>query len=142
VAGTVLWAAPASAQNACRWAFNNQCDEPVQGGTGQCPPGTDQADCTALLGPVPMPTPIAPPPVVGVAPMPPVVGIGPVPGASASVVYDVQVELRRVGYNPGPLDGVIGPRTREAIRRFQRDYGHAVTGQATADLLTALKSVR
>jgi N-acetylmuramoyl-L-alanine amidase len=31
-----------------------------------------------------------------------------------------QRELARLGYDPGPIDGYMGPRTREAIRAFQK----------------------
>ena len=26
-----------------------------------------------------------------------------------------------MGYNPGPIDGILGPRTKEAILEFQAD---------------------
>jgi len=44
-------------------------------------------------------------------------------------VYRGQIALKELGYNPGPIDGVLGPATRDAIRQFQRDHGLAVTGQ-------------
>lgn len=37
----------------------------------------------------------------------------------------VQEVLRRYGYAPGPVDGVIGPRTRGAVRWFQVAYAGA-----------------
>ncbi len=36
---------PQLAPNACDLAFNNRCDDPTRGGTGQCPLGGDYADC-------------------------------------------------------------------------------------------------
>jgi hypothetical protein len=33
----------------------------------------------------------------------------------------VQARLRNLGYDPGPVDGKVGPRTKSAIRAFQRD---------------------
>jgi protease YdgD len=33
------------APNACDFAFNDRCDDPARGGTGQCPLGGDYADC-------------------------------------------------------------------------------------------------
>ena len=30
-------------------------------------------------------------------------------------------DLTRLGYNPGPVDGVMGPKTRAAIARFEND---------------------
>lgn len=35
-------------------------------------------------------------------------------------ILEVQKALLSAGFDPGPLDGVAGPRTRKAIRAFQR----------------------
>jgi peptidoglycan hydrolase-like protein with peptidoglycan-binding domain len=35
----------------------------------------------------------------------------------------LQRQLHQVGYDPGPIDGLLGPRTLEALRRFLRDRG-------------------
>lgn len=54
------------------------------------------------------------------------------------LVMDVQNALSDQGYDPGSFDGIMGWRTREALRDFQRDNGLAVTGRidrATADAL-------
>ena len=40
----------------------------------------------------------------------------------------VQVELMRLGYYKGKIDGKMGPGTKEALRAFQRAEGLAVTG--------------
>ena len=40
----------------------------------------------------------------------------------------VQRNLRRLGFPPGQADGVFGPRTRKAIRRWQSVAGTAATG--------------
>jgi peptidoglycan hydrolase-like protein with peptidoglycan-binding domain len=46
----------------------------------------------------------------------------------------VQEALHRLGYYKGPVDGILGPRTRAAIRRFQQqDIGSKATGHLTAD---------
>tara|TARA_R110002074_G_scaffold1925_14_gene11651 strand:+ start:889 stop:2226 length:1338 start_codon:yes stop_codon:yes gene_type:complete len=34
--------------DSCRWANDNECDDPNFGGTGACQPGTDATDCRAL----------------------------------------------------------------------------------------------
>lgn len=57
---------------------------------------------------------------------------------SGSIVLEVQVALQNAGYDPGPTDGVFGPSTREAISRYQRDHGLAVTGSITDPVLQAL----
>jgi len=46
----------------------------------------------------------------------------------------VQAGLTDLGYNPGPIDGVMGPQTRSAIRTYQRDHGLQVDGRATEGL--------
>ncbi|MDQ3620938.1 MAG: peptidoglycan-binding protein [Verrucomicrobiota bacterium] len=46
-----------------------------------------------------------------------------------SLEIDVQMALRRAGYYRGPIDGAIGPGSRNAIREFQVDNGLAVTGR-------------
>jgi N-acetylmuramoyl-L-alanine amidase len=40
----------------------------------------------------------------------------------------MQARLRNLGYYHGLLDGIVGPRTEDALRRFQADHGLAVTG--------------
>ena len=41
----------------------------------------------------------------------------------------MQARLRNLGYYHGPLDGIIGPRTEDALRRFQVDHGLPGTGK-------------
>ena len=62
--------------------------------------------------------------------------------ASSPLVEDVQSALNRAGYNPGPADGVYGPRTRTAISAYQRDNGLSVDGEPSANLLQHLLSRR
>lgn len=54
-------------------------------------------------------------------------------------VAGIQRELIRNGYEPGPADGVEGPRTRAAIRAWQRDAGLRQTGRASRELLESLR---
>jgi hypothetical protein len=51
----------------------------------------------------------------------------------------VQTELARRGYYHGPIDGVMGSGSREAVRAFQRAQGLPVTGVVDPALLKALK---
>ncbi len=51
---------------------------------------------------------------------------------------EVQVELARRGYYRGVIDGVIGPASRSAIRRYQYDRGYPVTGRVDYPLLRML----
>ncbi|HEX4890535.1 MAG TPA: peptidoglycan-binding domain-containing protein [Alphaproteobacteria bacterium] len=56
------------------------------------------------------------------------------------LVEDVQVALGQAGYNPGPADGVIGPRTRAAISDYQRANGMTADGMPSSSLLEHLRS--
>lgn len=55
-------------------------------------------------------------------------------GAQSGIVTRVQSGLTRLGYEPGPADGVMGPQTVEAIRQYQRDHGLLTDGRATVQL--------
>ena len=56
------------------------------------------------------------------------------------LLHNIQSGLTSLGYDPGPADGKIGPRTQAAIRRFQSDNELAVTGQPSAELWSTIKS--
>lgn len=58
--------------------------------------------------------------------------------ASNPVEIAVQVELQRLGYYAGPIDGNIGPGTQKAIAKFQSLNGLPANGQINQALLTAL----
>lgn len=49
--------------------------------------------------------------------------------SSSSLVAASQEQLADLGYYNGVIDGVFGPRTGSAVRRFQKDYGLPVTGR-------------
>ena len=51
------------------------------------------------------------------------------PRHRSSLVADTQASLARLGYDPGPADGRLGPKTQAAIREYQRDNGLAVDGR-------------
>jgi len=44
-------------------------------------------------------------------------------GSRGSSVSQMQQILKQFGYYPGPIDGVFGPQTKEAIKTFQQDSG-------------------
>jgi len=46
--------------------------------------------------------------------------------------------LISLGFDPGPVNGLFGPRTREAIRGYQRQKGFAQTGYLTDEETEAL----
>ena len=47
-----------------------------------------------------------------------------------NVCIQIQQILKRAGYNPGEIDGILGSQSINAIRNFQRDYGLLVDGIA------------
>jgi Putative peptidoglycan binding domain len=54
------------------------------------------------------------------------------------VVVNVQAQLQRDGYYSGPIDGVLGPMTRQGIAAFQADHGLAVTSAVDRPTLSSL----
>ena len=54
------------------------------------------------------------------------------------VVVNVQAQLQRDGYYSGPVDGVLGPMTRQAIATFQADRGLAITSAVDQPTLASL----
>lgn len=47
-------------------------------------------------------------------------------GFDLRTTIGVQRALERLGYEPGPIDGIPGARTRAAVRAFQQDHTHLV----------------
>ncbi len=54
--------------------------------------------------------------------------------ANNSAVARVQAGLTDLGYNPGPIDGVQGSNTTNAIKAYQRDNGLLQDGRASYEL--------
>lgn len=53
-------------------------------------------------------------------------------------VKQVQEKLSQQGYEVGPVDGIFGPKTQQALRKFQQDKGVQPTGQIDQQTMTAL----
>lgn len=51
-------------------------------------------------------------------------------GSKGVKVIDIQRRIRLLGYNlgPGEIDGIFGPETENAVKRFQQDRSISVTG--------------
>ena len=91
-----------------------------------------------LIGAAPAPpaAPTTPPPVTAAPAVPPL------PITTASMPADdqmteadrkrVQSALARLGYYDGQIDGIFGPDTRAAIRRYQHELRDDMTGRLTA----------
>ncbi len=58
--------------------------------------------------------------------------------AAEHLVLAAQKLLRQMSYDPGPLDGLPGRQTRQAIKAFQTDTGLTVDGAVTPALILAL----
>ena len=53
---------------------------------------------------------------------------------------DIQKALKGAGYYAGPVDGKVGPDSREAIRNFQRDNSLTADGVCGRQTWTKLKT--
>lgn len=58
--------------------------------------------------------------------------------ASDTTVKNAQAALEQQGYNPGSVDGQMGPNTRSALMKFQQDKGLAASGTLDSATLSAL----
>src|SRR5262249_58597294 len=65
-------------------------------------------------------------------------GSGTVPSISFEDVRQLQELLQKRGYDVGRIDGVLGLKSREAIRDVQIKFGLPADGWPTAELLTRL----
>ncbi len=63
------------------------------------------------------------------------------PGYTGEDVKNIQKLLAVAGYDPGPADGVYGPKTQTAVSTFQKSFGGLVVdgkvGPSTRDALAA-----
>jgi len=56
------------------------------------------------------------------------------------LITAVQANLLRLGYELGSADGLLGHRTRDAVRAFQTSLGISPTGQISEELLLLLQA--
>lgn len=61
--------------------------------------------------------------------------------AFAEIVRRIQAALFAQGYYTGAIDGTVGPETRAALSKFQKDHGLEITGTITPETLDALRVV-
>src|SRR4029077_21095529 len=66
-------------------------------------------------------------------------GAPPPPGGS-ELVYSIQTSLTRLGYDPGPPDGLYGQRTADAISQYQHANRLPVDGRPSPQLLNIMIS--
>lgn len=73
---------------------------------------------------------------------------GPGPDANVTgrnrreIVSSIQQDLKRLGFDPGPVDGVDGGKTKAAIKRYEESAGLPVTGNATPLLADRLRTAQ
>jgi peptidoglycan hydrolase-like protein with peptidoglycan-binding domain len=88
----------------------------------------------------PPPQPTRPPPAPAAQPRPQ----QPDPAASVEgmTVFEMQERLNELGYKLGIVDGVAGPRTVEALKKFQSDNKLSPTGTIDTDTIRKLRAAR
>ncbi len=62
-------------------------------------------------------------------------------GSRGTDVMEVQALLAKIGYDPGPIDGIFGVKTQQAVVKFQRDNGltpDGIIGPKTYSVLEPL----
>jgi peptidoglycan hydrolase-like protein with peptidoglycan-binding domain len=57
---------------------------------------------------------------------------------ASSDTRELQRALSQRGYDVGPIDGVYGPRTRQAVLDYQRQHNMQATGQPTSQMMSDL----
>ena len=63
----------------------------------------------------------------------------PLPKDRRTLVRQTQEGLRDLGYDPGPIDGLTGPRTNAAIEAFERARKLPTSGLASEELLREIE---
>jgi hypothetical protein len=67
---------------------------------------------------------------------------GTVPEASEdSLIVRIQTRLEAMGLDPGPLDGLMGPKTHTSIEAYQSEHGLVADGQPTEELFAHLEQL-
>ncbi len=101
---------------------------------------TRAADSPRAAVPLPTPAPTLQPsavpgPVPSVLPRP-----RPTAALDPAAIQELQSALRDRGFYTGPLDGVLGPATSDAIRAFEKRLGATPTGEPSDLLIAAVRA--
>jgi len=100
----------------------------------------------APVAAAPVPKPAAvPAPAPAPAPAPPITIADPAkPDLARNLtrgeMREAQTLLKAAGYDPGPADGLMGPKTRTAIASFGEAHGVEPTPEPQLKLLEALRA--
>jgi peptidoglycan hydrolase-like protein with peptidoglycan-binding domain len=62
--------------------------------------------------------------------------------ATTALVREIQFMLLRLGIDPGPIDGIAGPQTLSAVRRFQAKSGLPLVDLVTDGKISAVLLAR
>jgi Putative peptidoglycan binding domain len=102
-----------------------------------------QARQEVAEAPMPMPAPTSPsaPAVTPAAPAAPATVAMAVPSRplSKDEIKELQGKLDAAGFSAGPVDGVVGPQTKAALRRYAQSR-HLAKPEATQETLLRLRS--
>jgi hypothetical protein len=100
-------------------------EAPKEGAASEAAPAAPAPAAPAEAAPPPAKAETAPPPLAPAAPLPPAEAAIPAPPPPPppglkpeEVIVAVQTELKRVGCDPGAIDGDWGGRSREALAAF------------------------
>jgi hypothetical protein len=118
--------------------FFGRTNKAVGGSIESMAAGDTATDATAGSGTTPRAVPVSlnPAPVAAVQPAPSAKAAA--PAANASITARAQTRLQELGYSVGKADGVLGPRTRAALLKYQRSKGLTESGQLDPATLQAL----
>ncbi len=58
---------------------------------------------------------------------------------SRLLVIRIQNAVAAIDHDPGPIDGIMGPKTRRAIRAFEAARKLPVTGKSSPELLREIE---
>jgi peptidoglycan hydrolase-like protein with peptidoglycan-binding domain len=89
-----------------------------------------------VAAPIPAPDPVPVSPTVAARPAAPDLGRN----LTRGEMREVQTLLKAAGYDPGPADGLMGPKTRTAIASFGESHGVELTPEPQLTLLEALRA--
>lgn len=60
-------------------------------------------------------------------------------GGFSDILVEAQAALTTLGYQPGPIDGLLGEKTESALQAFRKDQGIERTGPLDIETLRALR---
>ena len=58
--------------------------------------------------------------------------------ASTALIREIQFMLLRLGMDPGPIDGIAGPQTLSAVRKFEVKSGLPISALITDNKISGV----